>query len=108
MEVKHMPEDRPTRDLATGEFPESMTDAEAELTERVWNSLLSAMIDLSPMERAVLALYNAFAFTPAEVASILQVDESDVNALTEGLRRRMAAMSPALKPTADPDDDVLP
>lgn len=83
----------------------SLRDAETELADRVAQRLRSTFLVLSPLERAVLALHNGFAFSHAEVAEILGIEESQVAGVVEDLRPRLRAMGPlADKDTDGPED----
>ncbi|MGI8329612.1 sigma factor-like helix-turn-helix DNA-binding protein [Actinomadura scrupuli] len=66
----------------------ALMDAEQELTDRVWQALQSVMAELPPTDRAVLALHNSFAFTYAEVALILGLEEAEVHAIAARLERK--------------------
>lgn len=81
-------------------------EAETELADRVARQLRSALLVLSPVERAILALHNAFAFSPAEVAEILGIEESQVAYVVAELRPRLREMGPL--PDGPEDDSVPP
>jgi DNA-directed RNA polymerase specialized sigma24 family protein len=84
-------------------------EAETELADRVTQRLRSAFLVLSPLERAILALHNGFAFSPAEVAEILGVEEHWVASVVEELRPRLRAMGPLTsKDTDGPESDSAP
>jgi DNA-directed RNA polymerase specialized sigma24 family protein len=70
--------------------------AQADLLDRTWSSFLSVFNDLSPRERMVLALHNSFGHTRAEVADLLGIEESEVDAIVENLRLRLAQRRPDL------------
>lgn len=72
----------------------SIRDAETELADRIDHQLRSAMLVLTPLERAILALHNGFAFSHAEVAEILGIDEAKVASVVEDLRPRLRDMGP--------------
>jgi DNA-directed RNA polymerase specialized sigma24 family protein len=72
----------------------SIREAETELADRVTQQLRSTLLVLSPLERAILALHNGFAFSHAEVAEILGIEEAQVTDVIEGLRPRLRDMGP--------------
>jgi RNA polymerase sigma-70 factor (ECF subfamily) len=72
----------------------SIREAETELADQVTRQFRSALLVLSPLERAILALHNGFAFSHAEVAEILGIEEAQVADTLEGLRPRLRAMGP--------------
>jgi DNA-directed RNA polymerase specialized sigma24 family protein len=72
----------------------SIREAETELADRVTQQLRSTLLVLSPLERAILALHNGFAFSHAEVAEILGIEEAQVADVIEGLRPRLRDMGP--------------
>jgi DNA-directed RNA polymerase specialized sigma24 family protein len=69
-------------------------EAETELADRVTRQLRGAFLVLSPLERAILALHNGFAFSPGEVAEILGIEESQVAYVVAELRPRLREMGP--------------
>ena len=83
----------------------SIREAETELADRVTRQLRGALLVLSPLERAILALHNGFAFSYAEVAEILGIEESQVACVVEELRPRLRDMGPlaSKKPGQDAD-----
>lgn len=87
VEVGRMPKNRHDPDS-------SIREPEAELADRVTHQLRGALLVLSPLERAVLALHNGFAFSHSEVAEILGIEESRVACLIEELRPRLREMGP--------------
>ena len=72
----------------------SIREAETELADRVTRQLRGALSALSPLERAVLALHNGFAFSYAEVAEILGIEEARVACVVEELRPRLRDTGP--------------
>jgi RNA polymerase sigma-70 factor, ECF subfamily len=83
-------------------------EAETELTDRVSQRLRSALFVLSPQERAILALHNGFAYSHAEVAEILGLEESEVARVVEELRPRLRDMGPLAGKDTDAEDDSIP
>jgi DNA-directed RNA polymerase specialized sigma24 family protein len=89
VEVGRMPKNRRDPDS-------SIREPEAELADRVTHRLRSALLVLSPLERAILALHNGFAFSHAEVAEILGIEESQVASVVHELRPRLREMGPLI------------
>jgi DNA-directed RNA polymerase specialized sigma24 family protein len=79
--------------------------AETELAARVTRQLHGAFLVLSPLERAILALHNGFAFSLAEVAEILGIEESQVADVVAELRPRLRDMGPLTGTDADDPED---
>jgi DNA-directed RNA polymerase specialized sigma24 family protein len=90
----------------------SIGAAETELADQVTERLRSALLVLSPLERAILALHNGFAFSHAEVAEILGIEESEVAGVVEDLRPRLRDLGPLAggknTDTEGPEDDSVP
>jgi DNA-directed RNA polymerase specialized sigma24 family protein len=89
----------------------SIRESETELADRVTERLRSALLVLSPLERAILTLHNGFAFSQAEVAEILRIEESQVACVVEELRPRLRDMGPLAgknREAEGPEDDSGP
>ncbi len=72
-----------------------------ELADRAMQALVSVMADLSPLERAVLALTTGFSYSDETVAGFLDIDESEVRELREALRQKTAAAARHLQLNGD-------
>lgn len=72
-----------------------------ELADDAMRALLSTMADMSPMERAVLALSTGFSYSNETVAGFLDIDETEVRRLREALRRRIAEAARNLRLNGD-------
>ncbi|HZB33148.1 MAG TPA: sigma factor-like helix-turn-helix DNA-binding protein [Streptosporangiaceae bacterium] len=89
----------------------SIREAETQLADQVTGRLRSALLVLSPLERAIVSLHNGFAFSPAEVADILGIEESQVTDVLKELRPRLREMGPLIgrKDTGgEGEDDSAP
>ena len=75
--------------------------AGAELTESVSMALLVVLETLSPLERAVFVLREAFGYSHAEVAGILGHSEASVRQLAHRAREHVEAR----RPRYDADDE---
>jgi len=75
--------------------------AGAELTESVSMALLVVLETLSPLERAVFVLREAFGYSHAEVAGILGRSEASVRQLAHRAREHVEAR----RPRFDADDE---
>ena len=75
--------------------------AGAELTESVSMALLVVLETLSPLERAVFVLREAFGYSHAEVAGILGRSEASVRQLAHRAREHVEAR----RPRYDADDE---
>ena len=95
---------RTRHERATGDWlPEPLLDGDpmlgpaetAEQRESVTLAMLLLMERLAPVERAVYVLREAFAYSHAEIAGILDITESASQQHTHRARRRIAAGHPA-------------
>ena len=109
---------RTRHERATGDWlPEPLLDGDpmlgpaetAEQRESVTLAMLLLMERLAPVERAVYVLREAFAYSHAEIAGILDITESASQQHAHRARRRIATGHPAPDPdrgTARPADSA--
>ncbi|MCK7626382.1 RNA polymerase sigma-70 factor [Streptomyces sp. RS10V-4] len=87
-----LPEPLPTDHLAPGGAPD--TAERAVFAETVTLAVLVVMESLSPLERAVFVLREAFGYPYAEIAAVLERSEAAVRQLAGRARRHMDDRTP--------------
>jgi RNA polymerase sigma-70 factor (ECF subfamily) len=80
--------------------------AQVALTDSISTALLVILETLSPLERAVLVLREAFCFSHAEIAEILGRSEPSIRQLARRARTHISERRPRLEPDGQVRDEV--
>src|SRR6266566_8025987 len=79
----------------------------AELADALTEAFIFALDDLSPAERAVYLLREAFAFDYADIASVVDRSEENCRQILRRAREAIAAKEPTAPPDRERDQRIV-